>query len=251
MTTCPFCSYSREGIADDAPCPECGRLPRTTLPPLAEESPEHRRSLAAGARLAQLVCFARLLHLGTFAVLVFTTDQARWWYLGIGLALIASANAVAGLRLTARGHAPFRSWARPTLRAALAFDLAVTTLGGAASLVMPHLALAIGLSVALLVGWAVRSLAWIAIIKSLATRLETDALRVRINAWFTYAGVAAMTSVAGIVAVALTFLIPILAPFLVIAAIPFSLLMSVLGAIAMLGAINLHARLARELRRAI
>ncbi|MEM7622513.1 MAG: hypothetical protein AAF235_04855 [Planctomycetota bacterium] len=256
MTDCRFCSYPREGLENDNACPECGRPPRATLPPLAEEPIEHRIVLAKGARLARLACFVRIAHLISIAVLALTTDEAFWWWLWLGLAAIAGLNAAAAFRLTAKGRAPFRTWARPILRIATSLDVALASAGGIAHLAtrdMPtvNLAIAIGVPAALLMTWVTRSGAWVAVIRSLAGRFDDDRLSRRITAWFTYAGVAAMTSVAGIIAVVLTALIPILAPFTVIAAIPYSLLMAVLGSIALIGAINLHVLVARELARVI
>ncbi|MEL7485194.1 MAG: hypothetical protein AAFN41_12700 [Planctomycetota bacterium] len=255
MTVCRFCKYPREGLDDDAPCPECGRLPIATLPPLADESQAHRRRLASGARLAQLACGLRVTHGGSLAVLAFTTDQAFWFALWLGLAAIASVNALAAFRLTAKGNASFRSWSRPTLRAVASLDIAIAVGGGIAHLATrdaptAHLAVAIAAPAALLVTWAVRSLAWVAITRSLAPRLDSDRLTSRTNAWLTYAGVAAMTSVAGFIAAALTALVPILAPITVVLAAPYGAVMLVLGTIALVGTISLHGTLARELATA-
>ncbi len=250
---CPLCRYPRAGLEDEnAPCPECGRRPGDTRPPLAEEPAEHRRRLARGARLAQIACFVRLAQLATLGAIAFAAPDAAWWVLLTGSGVVASMNALSAFRLTAPGRVPIRAWSRPTLRGLTLLDLALVAAGGlalAATRDTPNagLALAIAIPAALVATWFARSLAWIAVVRSLAPRLADDRLERRLNAWFTYAGVAAMTSVAGFVAAGLTALVPILAPITVVLAAPYGLVMLVLGAIALVGALNLHGLLAREL----
>ncbi len=183
-------------------------------------------------------------------LLTLTDADPRGVVLWGGLALIAALNAVAGFRLTARGLTPARVWAGPLLRVALGVDLIAAWGGGALMLAVPSVPLGVIVGSALVAGWGARSIAWFSVVRTLALRLEGDRLSNQIHSWMKYAGIAAMSLIAGVVAMVLTTLIPILFPFTAIAAVPYSLFLIVLGAVGLGGAYYLHHRLAKELQEA-
>lgn len=247
---CPICKYPRAGLDDDARCPECGKHPGDALPPIDDEPIAHRRRLARGARLACLAIAGRAAHAVALVLAALLAWEIFHAVLLVGLALIAAINVAAGTMVTRRGQLSGRWRGRALVRAVLVFELVAAILGGAVVLATGSAWVEYTLLGVIAAGFVVRSLLMAGIINTLALRLRSDKLQSQLKGWLKYAGIAAMTPIVAVVAAALTALIPILAPFTVIAAAPYLIFVGVLVVIALVGSIALHARLASELARA-
>lgn len=67
---CGQCRYPRDGLADNAACPECGTEPAST-PPLATRPPRASGRLAWVPFVAMIACAASAMAVGNFRYLVF------------------------------------------------------------------------------------------------------------------------------------------------------------------------------------
>lgn len=245
---CPFCRYPREGLGESDACPECGGRPSDVVPALTDEPPRRRRRIARGARLGLAVMAVRVAHAAALLIAVIAARPLLSSVLVTGLLIAAVLNAAAGFQLTSRTLPMRRAWVGTTLRAVLIADLFIAAGACVAAFTPAYVALETAAVITLAATWLARSALTLAMLDVLADRLRSARLRSQLRGLIKYTGIAAMTPIVAVIAGALTALIPILAPFTVIAAVPYLVFVGVLIAIAVIAAVLLQARLAEELR---